>query len=108
MSTPPTVIPATVGRVVWVRMRAESRDRLQPEVAFIVYVHNDRLVNVAGFNSVGHHFAMEGLQLVQDGDVAADAAPLAHPHAVWMPYQKGQAAKVEALEAALKDGYTKL
>jgi hypothetical protein len=40
------------------------------------------------------------MPLIQDGE----KPPQQDPYAVWMPYQKGQAAKTEALEARLGGG----
>lgn len=87
------MIEPTVGRVVWVFKREQTS---QPEVAFITYVHGDRCINAAGFDANGDPFKLAWLTLLQEGD-----EPLRAVHATWMPYQKGQAAKTEALEAKL-------
>ena len=91
------MITPTVGRVVWVIRPHVTLDIKQPEVGFITYVWNDRMINVAGFNSNGVPFAVTSLGLLQDDDKKPE-----HDFAVWMPFQKGQAAKTEALEAKLK------
>jgi hypothetical protein len=94
------VITPTVGRVVWIRGRVDSIDLAQPETAQIVYVHNDMYVNVAGFDGNGEPFRATSVYLVQDGTVMPSSVKM---WAEWMPYQKGQAAKTEALEAATKE-----
>jgi hypothetical protein len=89
-----TVIVPTIGRVVWVIRPTETLDIHQPEVGFVTYVHGDgRYINVAGFNSNGEPFKLTSLWLAQDGEAKPQ-----HNFACWMPYQKGQAAKTEALE----------
>lgn len=89
------IIP-TVGRVVLVRNRHANRSG-QPEAALIAFVHNDRLINVGGFDGNGLSFAMTSLRLVQEGDLVDDQST----YAEWMNYQKGQAAKTEAVESEL-------
>jgi hypothetical protein len=91
------VIPPTIGRVVLVQKRPGSLDITQPEAAFITKVWSDRLINVGGFNANGTPFGETSVPLLQDDDPATLG-----PYAEWMPYQKGQAAKTEALEAKLK------
>ena len=91
------IIP-TIGRVVWVIRPFETLDIKQPEVGLVTYVHGDgRYINVAGFNSNGDPFKLTSLWLVQDDE----AKPEGVPFACWMPYQKGQAAKTEALQKVL-------
>jgi len=88
------MIKPTVGRVVLVHQSGRSD---QPEPALITYVWNDRLINVGGFDHNGKPFANTSLRLLQDEDEQKFGV-----HASWMPYQKDQAAKTEALEAQLK------
>lgn len=90
------MITPTIGRVVWVIRPSETLDIKQPEVGLVTYVHGDRCINVAGFNSNGTPFSLTSLMLLQDDD----AKPEGSNFACWMPYQKGQAAKTEALQAA--------
>lgn len=87
------IITPTVGRVVWVFRPKDSIDIKQPEAALITYVHGDRLINVAGYNANGTPFSLTSLTLVQPEEPKPE-----HNFAAWMPYQKGQAAKTEALE----------
>ena len=88
------MIQPTIGRVVLVHRGASD----QAEPALVCYVWNDRLINVGGFDRNGAPFSLTSLRLLQDTDVPGDN----ESYAEWMPYQKGQAAKTEALEAQLK------
>jgi len=90
------MISPTIGRVVLIKGRI-GNGGTQAEPALVTYVHGDRLINVGGFSSMGVPFALDSITLLQDDD----AEPTGH-YASWMPYQKGQAAKTEAAEAALK------
>jgi len=85
------MIKPTIGRVVLVN-RGQSN---QPEPAVICYVWNDRMINVGGFDRNGDPFSATSMQLLQDDDEPNNSTY----YAEWMPYQKGQAAKTEALEA---------
>lgn len=88
------MIKPTIGRVVLVFNRLGSVDPANPEPALIARVWGDRLINVGGFDANGQPFSHTSLSLSQDDDVYLG------PHAQWMPYQKGQAIKHEALEIA--------
>ena len=87
------MITPTVGRVVWVIRPRDTTDIHQPEVGLIAYVWNDHMINVAGFDHNGQPFSITSLALVQDDEPKPEGN-----FAVWMPYQKGQAAKTEHLE----------
>lgn len=89
-----TVIKPSIGRVVLVHMGASA----QPEPGLICYVWNDRMINIGGFDSNGKPFALTSVQLLQGDDVATGLI-----YAEWMPYQKGQAAKTEAVESELRE-----
>lgn len=89
------MITPTIGRVVWVIRPYDTLDIKQPEVGLVTYVHGDCCINVAGFNRNGTPFSLTSLTLVQDDE----PKPMGN-FACWMPYQKGQAAKTEALEKA--------
>ncbi len=92
------MIKPTNGRVVWIRHRNFD----QPLAATITWVHSDTLINVCAHAPSGDPWPMRDVTLVQDsGDSDINAIK---PYAVWMPYQQGQAAKTEALEAQLKKG----
>jgi hypothetical protein len=100
------MIQPTVGRVVLFHHCGGLSHLVShgPVLAcLIAHVWNDRLINVGGFDSNGMAFGRTSVRLLQDDDVAGKN----EIHATWMPYQKGQAAKTEALEQALKDGFTK-
>ena len=87
------MIPPTIGRVVWFWPTQPSPVQ-QPYAAMVAYVHNERCINIGGFDHNGNPFSQTSVQLLQDDDVPRGAC------CSWMPYQKGQAAKTEALEAA--------
>jgi hypothetical protein len=88
------MIKPTIGRIVW--FHPTSRPE-QPLAAIIVYVNSDISVNLTAFGSDGIPAPVRGVLLVQqDEDV-----PTTGSYCEWMPYQKGQAAKTEALEAKL-------
>lgn len=84
----PTIIPPTVGRVVWIR-HADHPESEQPEAGVVAYVHSDRCINVAGFDHNGQPFSKTSVTLVQQDD----PTPTAGIYAEWMPYQLGQAKK---------------
>jgi hypothetical protein len=89
-----SMIVPTIGRVVLVHRGMSD----QAEPAFVCYVHNERLINVGGFTKNGAAFSATSIQLVQEGDEIKNPKY----YAEWMPYQKGQAAKTEALEQQLQ------
>lgn len=94
------MIKPTVGRVVHFRpcvIEGLSNDGSQPLAAIIAYVWNDRLVNLTVLDQHGSGYARTSVQLLQDGDT-----PNGGSYAEWMPYQVGQAAKTEALQAQLE------
>jgi hypothetical protein len=86
-------INPTVGRVVHY---FESSSAQTPLAGVICYVHSETFVNLTVFMPNGEAIGRTSVQLVQDGE------PKPHGHRCeWMPFQKGQAAKTEALEAQL-------
>jgi hypothetical protein len=98
------MIKPTIGRVVWVH-RAEFLHREsvsdQPEPALVSYVWSDEIINVGGVDRNGQPFSATSVFL-WNGE---GAEPTGHSvWAEWMPYQKGQAAKTEALEKAATAG----
>lgn len=96
------MIKPTVGRMVWfwpgiggARERGMAySNSAQPLAAQITYVHSDHMVNLAVFDQKGATFGVTSVELLQ-----GDRRPPLGIYCEWMPYQKGQAAKVEALEA---------
>lgn len=86
----------TVGRKIWFWHSAPtSESGEQPEDATIVYVHDDRRVNLRVTDMMGNSRGEQNVTLVQEGDPKPDGN-----YCEWMPYQKGQAAKTEQLEKA--------
>lgn len=98
---PVKVIVPTVGRKVWFRpggpvdpaiqvMPPDFDNALgQPLDATIVYVHNDRKVNLLVVDHGGNSFPMHNIQLVQPGDEACQTGHRAE----WMPFQVKTAGK---------------
>lgn len=91
------MIKPTVGRVVWVVRPRSTNDISQPEAGLVAYVWNDRCINVAGFDHNGEPFRLTSLTLIQDEEPKPEGN-----FACWMPYQKGQALKNDALDNAEK------
>ena len=97
------MIKPSIGRVVWYRHDAVNdqgmaRDVTQPLAAIITHVWHERMVNLVVFDANGTPFSRTSIALVQEGD----PQPPGQRYCEWMPYQKGQAAKTEALESQLK------
>jgi hypothetical protein len=94
------MIKPTVGRVVLYHptkvWRIPGEPDGQPLAALVTYVWGDRMINLVAFTPNGAPHGITSVTLVQDGD----ATPIER-YAEWMPYQKGQAAKTEALEKQL-------
>ncbi len=93
------MIKPTVGRVVWYRAHPEDHRKsidAQPCAAIIAYVHSDELVNLMVIGHDGVAFSKADVTLVQEEGETVEAG-----WCQWMPYQKGQAAKTEALEKKL-------
>ncbi len=92
-----SIITPTVGRVVLFRPGIGFAGIQMPDgdplPALISRVWNDRLINIGGFDADGKPFSATSVPLIQDGEPAPTGF-----YAEWMPYQKGQAAKTEALE----------
>jgi hypothetical protein len=85
------MINPTVGRRVWfwpgnTAGRYNCIDPRQPFDAGVLYVHNERSVNLLVTDHAGFQFTANEAVLLQDDDPSPEG-----PHATWMPYQKGQA-----------------
>lgn len=97
------MIKPTIGRIVWYtpcdsdRVTLTQYDPEQKLAAIVTHVWGERCVNLAVFDSNGTVHQKTSVQLVQDGDPCNTLGG----YAEWMPYQKGQAAKTEALEQKL-------
>lgn len=93
------MIKPTVGRVVWAKFCPDWTGDHRPFAAIVTYVWNDRMVNLAIFDPNGAVHGATSVTLLQEGDVSEGDYCCE-----WMPYQKGQAAKAEALEQKLTEG----
>lgn len=83
------MITPTVGRKVYYSQRADEGQKLgeQPFDATIVFVHDDRQVNLVVRDHLGAQSVRHNVTLLQDDD-----APLpGGGHCYWMPYQKAVA-----------------
>ena len=93
------MIQPTVGRVVWY-WPAEGDEIValsgQPLAAHVAAVWSDTCVNLMVIDANGNPTNRTSVLLVQEG-----APRPTHNFCEWMPYQKGQAAKTEALQAKL-------
>lgn len=92
-----SILP-TVGRVVLFHPSVAAYPYAPPFAAIVAYVHSPGMLNIAYFDANGEAHSATSVPLIQDGD----ERPLSY-YCEWMPYQKGQAAKTEALEKTLKD-----
>lgn len=91
------MIKPTVGRVMWYWPNVKDRGD-QPLCALVTRVCGDHSVNLVVFASDGTPSDTTAVPIVQDGGPYSIGDS---PYAEWMPYQKGQAAKTEALEAKI-------
>jgi hypothetical protein len=92
------MIEPTEGRVVWYSPTKAERQVFgdpgtHPLAAHISYVHGPRMINIMAISPNGQSFGVTSVALLQDDDPEPEGR-----FCVWMPYQKGQAAKTEALE----------
>jgi len=87
------MIKPTVGRVVWFHPAAASPETL---AAIVTRVWSDGTVNLVVFSADGGSYGEHLVHLCQDDEYGN---PGGGSWAEWMPYQKGQAAKTDALEA---------
>ena len=97
------MIQPTVGRVVWYRNPDEMQEDSDPLAAIVCGVlDSGRKVNLTVFGYEGGAVGHKSVLLWQ-----GEGARPTVPYCEWMTYQKGQAAKVDELERAIKDGFTK-
>lgn len=94
------MIQPTVGRVVWF-YPSGAKPTDQPLAAMIVCVWSDTCVNLAVFDKSGNPMVNPptSVLLIQEGN----PVPSGGFYCTWMPYQKGQAQKTEALEKQLAE-----
>lgn len=94
------MIKPTVGRVVLYHPPTNCAESgfasAETCAAIIAHVWSDTCVNLAVFDANGKAHNRTSVLLLQDGNDTP-----AGGYCEWMPYQKGQAAKTEALEAKL-------
>lgn len=92
-------IAPTVGRVVHFHPHPAESIAFsdQPLAALVTYVHSDTMVNVVVFDSNGNPHPKTSIRLQQDDPLDVKGGNFV----AWMPYQVGQAAKTEALEAKI-------
>lgn len=91
------MIQPTVGRVVWFYKYVPGQGHKGPLAAHVAHVHSDAMVNLMVIDEMGTPRSETSVHLRQD----IGYAPPEGDYCEWMPYQKGQAAKTEALEAKL-------
>lgn len=91
------IIPPTIGRKVWFRPNGVNvignkilliYDDTQPLDATIVFISEDKLVNLMVADQAGETHAVMGAMLVQEG---GELPPHGSCYCEWMPYQVGQA-----------------
>lgn len=96
-------ITPTVGRVVWFHHGVVDNTLFvcgaQPMAATVAFVNDDGTVNLSVSDHMGVQHNKQSVPLVQDG-----YQPKSGMWCEWMPYQRGQAAKTEALEQKLEGG----
>jgi hypothetical protein len=97
------MINPTVGRIVWFYPEQEDLeagfvwDYVQPCAATVVHVTDPQTINLHVLDHTGQAWAFEEVLLFQD----VRPTRFRHRCAEWMPYQKNQQAKQEALDAKL-------
>ena len=69
----------------------------QPFAAILAGINDDGTVNLGVFARDGSPYGVQNVRLVQDGEAFDPEAE----HAVWMPYQKGQAARTEQIAQSI-------
>lgn len=106
----PKVIVPTIGRQVWFwksgkeRLESLTNSAVQPHAATVVHVWGDRCVNLQVLNGNGIAYSECSVTLVQPEDPWNEETG---PHAQWMPYQVGQAAKTEAATGRLLESFAR-
>lgn len=103
-ANPPRIDP-TVGRVLYYFERqTQSRNGQTgvflrgPLAAIVCAVLSPRVVNLSVHNESGTTYPVQGVYLVQPGEMPPDIPS----YAQWMPFQVGQAAKAGAEDAISK------
>lgn len=94
------MIKPSLGRIVWYTPTATdpiAADQDGRCAAIVVNVHSDRQVSLGVLDAKGVWRLRVDVPLLQDDD----KPPASGSYAIWMPYQKGQAAKTEEAEKQL-------
>jgi hypothetical protein len=95
------MIAPTIGRIVWYHPLPSApypKVDDQPHAAIIAFVKNNTTVNLTVSAWSGDTYAARHVRLLQDDE----PAPADEPYAEWMPYQRGQAARADALAQQLQ------
>jgi hypothetical protein len=86
------MIHPTIGRIVWYHPEASELNLSEPNdqvrAAMVVYVWNDRMVNLTVSTPVGKTYGVTSVPLLQDND---DVPASKGRYCEWMPYQKSVA-----------------
>lgn len=96
------MIKPTVGRIVHYHPTFSDQERgmnftdTQPVAAMVACVWSDTCVNLTVFDANGYAHSRTSVLLHQEGNTKPGRG-----YAEWMPYQTGQAAKTEKLQAQL-------
>lgn len=96
------MITPSIGRKVWFTPAKNydgRTDRQQPYDATIVYVWDNRKVNLRVTDHHGHSEGVESVTLIQEGDLLPEDGR----YCCWMPFQKGQAAITDKQRSALTE-----
>jgi hypothetical protein len=101
------MIVPTIGRKVWFTPANTDTeiawgDKKQKLDATIIYVWSDVMVNLFVVDQEGKTWLKSSVPLLS-GDISPNAFGY---YAEWMPYQLGQAAKTEAVQAGVGQGVT--
>lgn len=92
------MIEPTVGRVVWFYKYSQGQRHKGPLAAHVAKVINIACVNLMVIDEDGNPRPERDVSLYQD--VVGEVLPSCD-YCCWMPYQKGQAAKYEALAGSI-------
>jgi hypothetical protein len=87
------LIKPTVGRVVW--FWPAGQVGTQPNAAIIAFVHSDTRVNLGVLSPTGEVLGETSVWL-WDGE--GPRPPAYQSFCEWMPYQIGQAARIQPIE----------
>lgn len=92
------MIKPTVGRVVWFYVYVPGQGHKGPLAAHVCHVWSDTMINLMVIMENGIPRGQTSVHLRQE-----DTPVPASDYAEWMPYQKGQATKTEAMEKELAE-----